>query len=103
MNSPKVGDYLSGTWGYDATILTGAVVVAVTGKTVKVRECEQERTYHANSGGMFWTSTPLVNKLTGPVMTKRVNPRNGGYQIKWNSYLNLYLSTPKSVECSNTH
>lgn len=102
MNSPKVGDYLCGTWGYDATILTGAVVVAVTGKSVMVRECLQERKYNGG-GGMFWTATPLVDKLTGPLMTKRVTPCGDGYRIKWNSYLNLYLSTPKPVECSNTH
>ena len=103
MNSPKVGDYLCGIWGYEATLLTGVVVVGVTGKSVKVQEVTLNNVYKNGAGGMFWTATPDVNNLKGPVVTKRVTPTENGYRIKWNSYLNLYLSTPQPVECDNTH
>lgn len=101
--TPKVGDYLCGTWGYDATLLTAVVVVGVSGKSVKVREVSLNNVYHPNMGGMFWTSTPDVTKPVGDVVVKRVTPCGDGYRIKWNNYLNLYLSSPKPVECSNTH
>lgn len=106
MNStiaPKVGDILVGSYGYEASISTFAKVVAVGAATVKVRELNQRRDYHPNSGGMHWTSTPLDNNFTGPVVTKRVRALEKGYCVKWSSYQNLYLGTLSPREDYNVH
>lgn len=103
--TPKVGDVLCGSYGYEASIATFAKVVAVTGKSVKVVELDQRCEYHPNSGGMYWTAFPLVNSTrTGKVVTKLVKASDTGYRIKWSSYQSLFGPwTGTSVECYNVH
>ena len=101
--TPKVGDILFGTYGYEACIPTWAKVVGVTGKSVKVVEidsvCSNYRT-----GGMEWTATPQVDSPIGEVMTKKVVATENGYRVKWSSYQNLYLTNKvEPFEASNYH
>lgn len=102
-NTPKVGDILCGSWGYDATLYTFVKVVGVTGKSVKVREMETESS-NFQTGGMQWTEK-LTGNLRGEIKTKLVKLTEKGYKIKWNSYLNLWgpYKGDGVVCCSDYH
>ena len=101
--TPKVGDVLVGSYGYEASIATFAIVLAVTGKSIRVRELDQ-RCEYKGGGGMYWTAFPLLGKGIGEVMTKRFTCSERGYSIKWSSYQKLHGPwTGTSVECYNVH
>ena len=80
----KVGDILTGSWGYDQTNIDYYVVKEVGQKSVKIREIGSKVVGHG-SGTDRVVANP--NAETGPVMLKRVGPRNG---VKISSYLWVY-------------
>jgi hypothetical protein len=101
--SPKVGDILCGSWGYEATLYTFVKVVAVGNKTIKVQEMVTESFDH-QTGGMEWKEK-LTGETHGEITTKLFKTYDKGYKIKWNSYLNLYgpYTGDGVVSCSNYH
>lgn len=102
MNSPKVGDYLKGTWGYDACLPTFAVVVGVTPTSVRVVELEGCSFGH-QTGCMEW-KVVMTQKRKGDIKTKKVRRTEKGYSIKWNEYCSLWGPwTPEVVNAYNYH
>lgn len=102
MNSPKVGDILKGSYGYEASIPVFAKVLAVTPTSVKVVELEG-RSFGYKTGGMEW-KVEMTDNPIGQVMTKKVKPTENGYRIKWNEYCTLWGPwTPQVVDAYNYH
>lgn len=100
--TPKVGDYLMGSYGYEASIPVVAKVVAVTGASVKVREVELH-SHSFTTGAMEW-KVDVGDKLIGPTLTKRVKAGANGYRIKWNECVNLHGPwTPRTMDAYNYH
>ena len=102
VNGPKVGDILVSLSGYEACIAHWAKVVAVTGKSVKIVHLSADNKY-TGGGGMNWTSTPALGRITGPTMTKRATPYDNSYRVKDNSYSNFYVWGGDPIECYNHH
>jgi hypothetical protein len=103
--TPKVGDILCGSWGYEATLYVSVKVLSVTGKMIKVQEMTTEHIPSDHcSGGMEWKER-LTGGTCGEVMVKKVTAYKDGYRIKWTSYLNLYgpYKGDGIFECSNYH
>lgn len=102
--TPKIGDVLMGTYGYEACIPTFVQVVGVSGKSVSVQAIDCRSEYKPNSGGMEWTVFPKKDCLVGPVVKKIFKAIGNGYKVKWTSYQNLYGPwTGTSVEAYNYH
>ncbi len=100
--SPKVGDLLCGSFGYEACIHQVFKVVGVTGSSVKIQELVLDRKY-TGGGGMNWTST-VTNEARGPVSLKRVISSHDGYSVKVHSSLRVYGPwTPCELEGYNHH
>lgn len=101
--TPKVGDILAGTWGYEATLWTFAKVVGVSGKSVRVQELEAE-SFNMKTGGMEW-QVRLTDKTVGPVKTRLVKAGyNGSYHVRWDNVVTLYPYHGNGVEnASNYH
>lgn len=83
---PKVGDYLCGSYGYEACIHHVVKVVGVTPSMVKVQEVELDSKYA--QGGMEWTSK-ITNRLSGPVKSHRFKAGEKGYRIKRTECLSM--------------
>ena len=100
--APKVGDLLCGSYGYEASIPTFAVVVAVSAKSIRVIELEG-RSHSYQTGGMEW-KVDVTNNRRGDIKTKKVKLGEKGYSIKWSSYQNLYGPwTPHTINAYNYH
>lgn len=99
--SPKVGDYMCGSFGYEACIHHVAKVVGVTGSSVKLQEVELHNAYM--QGGMEWTST-ITGRVDGPVRVKRFKSQGKGYRVKWNESMTMYGPwTPCELSGYNYH
>jgi len=104
MNSitPKVGDILKGSYGYEASIPVFAKVIAVKAKTIQVVELEG-RSFNYTTGGMEW-KVEVTDVARGEVMTKQIKATDNGYRIKWNEYCSLWGPwTPVVVGAYNYH
>ena len=102
--SPKVGDVLMGTYGYEACIPTFVKVVGVSGKSINVQHIETRSVYKPNGAGMEWTVFPNKDVVAGPIVRKMFKAAGNGYKVKWSSYQNLYGPwTGTSVEAYNYH
>jgi len=73
----KVGDILSGSWGYDQTNREFAIVTAVKGKQVAIREIGS-KVDHSGQGVDYLVPDP--DKLIGPPMIRI--PRGGSVKFK---------------------
>ncbi len=101
--TPKVGDILMGSYGYEASIPTFAKVVKVGPKSIQVVELDG-KSHSYQTGGMEWKVDVDVNAPVGKVMTKKVKLFEKGYGIKWSSYQNLYGPwEPVTVSAYNYH
>lgn len=82
----KVGDILSGSWGYDQTNIDFFEVVATTEKTVSVRRLAQDK---SENGWLRGTTMPVPGKYTSEATTHRCSADNSikspvhGYASKW--------------------
>lgn len=68
-NGFKVGDVVSYSWGYDQTNVDFFEVVAVTAKTVTVREVKKATT---ENGFMCGSTVPVPGAYVGEPKRKRV-------------------------------
>ena len=103
VNTPKVGDILLCTTGYEASIAYWAVVVEVLAKRIKIQSVGETRKYNGG-GGMDWDSTVNINEKYGPIETKAWKDSGNGYRVKHNSYSNYYKYTGNgTVSCYNHH
>jgi len=86
--SLKVGDILSGSWGYDQTNVEFFEVVEVkpSGKSVVIREIGGQGV-PGSEGFMSQSVMPVPGKYTGKPLFKIVQP---GDRITLNSYCSLY-------------
>ncbi len=99
--NPKVGDYLCGSYGYEACIYHVYQVVAITGKSVKIREVDLNNKHQV--GGMEWTST-ITGNLSGPTLTKRFKAQGNEYRVKITDCMNAYGPwTPTILHGYNYH
>ena len=79
----KVGDILSGSWGYDQTNVEFYQVIGTTEKSVVIREIASRVVKSTPPQDYV---VPVEGKFTGPKMTKRVGP---GGLVKIKSYLTV--------------
>ena len=68
----KVGDIVSGTWGYSMTIPEFAVVTRRTAKTVWFKKIRKNR------ANMFGSETPILPVVVDDVKERRAKIRNFG-------------------------
>jgi hypothetical protein len=69
----KIGDILSGSWGYDQTNIDFFEVVATTEHSVTVRPLAQQK---QENGWMRGTCLPVPGKYTGEATTHRCSAGN---------------------------
>ena len=101
IRTPKVGDVLVSTWGYDQTNADFYVVIKVGAKTVELAQASNVETPVPNSGGMYGEAVPNVEHL-GPAFLKKVKQEVEGYSVKMHSYSSAYLWSGKPVSVSHT-
>lgn len=98
--APKVGDFMCGSYGYEACIHHVAIVVAVTGASVKLQEVQLDSKY--KQGGMEWTSTITAGR--GPTVTKRWKSQDKSYRVKWHESMTMWGPwTPCELSGYNYH
>lgn len=85
--TPKIGDILYASWGYDQTNVDFYEVVGITksGASVKVVEIGSKRVSGSEVVAVPGTGTG------GKVLTKRVSKSSYGYSIAIESYSSAYL------------
>jgi hypothetical protein len=92
--TPKVGDILVSSWGYDQTNVDFYKVTKLSpsGKSVTIVRINSEVT---GTGFMCGTSVPAVphevSEYEGEPMTKRVNLTSNGYSVNIASYASARL------------
>lgn len=104
--TPKVGDILLSTFGYDALIAKFAMVTRVSGKSVFIRELARVDNYMR--GGMSWTSFPSFGNFVGAEERKIVKLRGDTYSLKDGEYSTYYFwgteeNPGRVIECYNHH
>lgn len=82
-NTVQVGSVFVNSWGYEQTNVDFYEVVAMTGKTVTIREISQNR---KQTGFLCGTCTPDKGNYTGEPMQKRLNLKYSEPSIKISSY-----------------
>lgn len=94
----KLGDVFSYSWGYDQTNVNFYQVVALTSKSVKLREIKQNVT---EDGFMCGKTVPLLSefKENESVFTKRVYLYDGVPHVRMN-YGSCELWNGKPENCS---
>jgi hypothetical protein len=78
--SPKIGDKLAGSYGYDANIYDFYIVLNVTKTQVTVQPVAS-KTLDFKNGGMDWTSTPIWNCPTGKPIKKKFKVSENSYYL----------------------
>lgn len=82
-NTVQIGSVFVHSWGYEQTNVDFYEVVAMTGKTVTIREISQNR---KETGFLCGTCTPDKGNYTGEPMQKRLNLKYSEPSIKISSY-----------------
>lgn len=98
--TPKVGDILVSTFGYEACIARFAKVVAVTKASVKVVSLRANETHN---GPMEWTSVPDVDAAGEEVSTRRFRACGNTYSVRDGSISTYRPWSGKPVNCYNYH
>lgn len=101
LRSPKIGDILVSTSGYEACIAHWAKVIDVTKSSVKIVRLSSKDVY--GQGCMEWVSTPNVNDESYEVETKRFKAFEDTYKVKDTSYSNFYPWGGNPINCYNYH
>ena len=97
--TPKVGDILSSSWGYDQTNVDFYKVKKVMAKSVAI---VQIGTSETSVGYLTGKAIPFGAEQ-GEVMTKRFRLTDDGYGVRIASYASAYLWDGKPKYCSHTH
>ena len=91
--TPKIGDILDCSWGYDQTNVDFYQVVGLTPKSVRIRRINS--TCKESSGYMSGQSTPakpITYSANSQLMTKRFSPADKlGYSVNITSYSSAFL------------
>lgn len=101
--TPKVGDILVSSWGYDQTNVDFYKVLKLSpsGKSITIQRIKSKVT---ETGYMCGNSVPLVphevSKYDGEPKTKRVNLMNEGYNVSLTNYSSAYLWDGQPEYCS---
>lgn len=102
VRSPKVGDILHSSWGYDQTNCSFYLVTNVTGARVTLQELRNIET-RSKETWVFGTAVPDLNSIRGNVFTKGFTANEKGYYVKVTNYAGASLWDGKPVEVSHTH
>lgn len=90
--TPKVGDILVSSWGYDQTNVDFYKVIRTTPKSIVIRQIQGKTT---EQGHMCGTSVPAQPHTfldyNNEPLTKRFRPYNDGYAVTISSYASAYL------------
>ena len=107
MNStatPKVGDILLSTWGWEQTNSNYYKVLKVMGKMVELIELNEIETPKPDSYCMFGTTMPVLDSTKGvPFRKKFKDGYNGGYRVSISNYAGASLWDGTPTEVSHTH
>lgn len=100
LNTPRVGDILRASWGYDATWQDFYQVVAVTKTSVRVQELNVER--RSSEAFDRVAVYPIPGSFKNEdVLTRKVHPggrySNSGYYVKIRSHSLAFLETDISA------
>lgn len=98
----KVGDRLSSSAGYEASITEGYIVTAVKGKTIEIKKVEHSRKYTA-PGGMEFETTLHWDKPVGLSMKKTPKFNGDSYMVKINDYRLAFPTTQTVFQDYNYH
>jgi len=103
-NTPKVGDILISSWGYDQTNVDFYKVLKISpsGKSVSIQRIKG--TIAEKGGYMSGEATVAipheVAEFDNKVMTKLAKPNRDGYGVKIKNYAWAYLWDGKPHYCS---
>lgn len=100
--SPKVGDILVSTWGYDQTNADFYKVLKVSKAMVTITRLESNEVSEKGNW-MFGKATAMVNNERGPVENRRFKSSADSYYIKINSYSSAHPWDGTPVAVSHTH
>jgi hypothetical protein len=78
---PEIGDNVALCGGYEAVIWDFFKVLNVT-KTQVTLQPVASKTSNVTNGGMDWTSIPLWDCPSGPVIKKKFRSNAVGYDVK---------------------
>lgn len=102
VNTPKVGDILVSSSGYEASISSYCKVVKVSKSFVHIQYLDAIGSDY-RMGGMYWTSNPNLNDTTGLIDRRKWSDCGESYRVKNNSFSNFYLWDGKPREDYNVH
>ena len=99
--TPKVGDILASSWGYEQTNVDFYKVTKVTAKSVKI---EQVGTTETDTGFLTGTAVPALDNTVGEPSTRRFySIGDGRYGCRLTSFSSAYLWDGKPKYCSHGH
>ena len=88
--TPKVGEILYCSWGYDQTNVDWYEVLAVTKASIKIRKISG-RVIESGQGSDKVVPVPGSADPAAKVLTKRVKQYDGRYNVTISSYSSAYL------------
>lgn len=88
-STPKVGDVMVSSWGYEQTNVDFYQVVGVTAASVKLRKVDS--TAVAHSLGTIQVIASRGRFVTDKVLTKRVRVTENGYAVRMSDYASAHL------------
>lgn len=88
--TPKVGEILYCSWGYDQTNVDWYEVLAVTKASIKIRQISG-RIIEPGKGSDKVVPVPGSAERDAKVLTKRVKHYEGRYYVTISSYSSAYL------------
>ncbi len=91
--TPKVGDILSCSWGYDQTNVDFYKVVKLSpsGKSVTIMRIKSAVKENGYMSGESTPAVPHTFRADAKPLTKRVNSYEGSYCVTMNSYSTAFL------------
>jgi len=84
--SLKVGDVLSGSWGYEQTNVTFAKVLQVRPSMVQIQQVEKKILPGSSGGSMAGVAVPDPDALLGKPVWRKL-----GNGVNWNGHCTLSL------------
>ena len=101
--TPKVGDILVGSYGYEASYANFAKVLKVNAKTVVLGHMGSTSEYKANTSGMNWDAMPNLDGGTTGAKVKRFIANEKGYMVKNWGCCTLRKWDGEPVSCYDYH
>lgn len=90
VNTPKFGDILVSSSGYEASISSFAKVIKVSKSFVHIQYLKAIRS-NSRNGGMDWDSMPDLEDKIGLVDRRKWSDDGTAYRVKNNSYSSFYV------------